>query len=171
MESNLYINHCLGLEFKLCKPIVLCLRLWSKVGNKWKHYSYFTWVRVDINKKYIRFHLGPLSFLFFFFLIVFVCLMFFFSCVTTCGSWHWCFLWCFWWCFSWFYSWKCLFVAQGVICALQWLWCYLGVPHKVFLVLLQHYLGVFVDVRILHNIIWCNLCLFICCSWLLGSFL
>jgi len=99
--------------------------------------------------------------------------MFFFTSVATHGfaschwcSWHWCFLWC----FSWFYLWKCLFVVQGVICALQWLLCYLGFIHKLLRVLLQHYLGVFVVVQILHNIIWCYLCLFICCSWLLGCF-
>jgi hypothetical protein len=36
---------------------------------------------------------------------------------------------------------KCLFVAQGVICALQWLWCYVGVTHKVFLSVASTLLG------------------------------
>ncbi len=84
MKSNLHTSHYLRLEFKLGRAIVLCLSLWFKMGNKWRHSNYFTWVRVDLNKKIVCFHLGPLSY-FLVFLFVFVCLMFFFSCLTTRG--------------------------------------------------------------------------------------
>ncbi len=66
MEFNLETSHYLELEFKLSRAIVLCLRLWFKVGNKCRGCNYFTSVRVDLNKKLICFHLGPLSYSFYF---------------------------------------------------------------------------------------------------------
>lgn len=82
MEFNLETSHYLELEFKLSRAIVLCWRLWFKVGNKCRDCNYFTWVRVDLNKSSYAFIWAHFLILFIF---VFVCLMFFLSCVTTRG--------------------------------------------------------------------------------------